>query len=454
MSTVPLAPAPAGLVRRGGAKAEASAPTIVNDVVRTPGRPLDAPTRATMEARLGHDFSRVRVHDDTRAAASAQAVGALAYTVGRDIVFGAGRYAPGTAEGARTLAHELVHVAQSRAAADPARDGRLAVAPREHPREREAAAIAGRARAGRAGVAEGPGMLWRQATAPTVDTAPATAGGAGGADARTRPEDFGITFVVVDHGVSGSVAAQARAQMLETLGSLRPANLAELHNTRVELHIIPEDKKLTDLPEFAALRGTKTFDGRLWDNVRGVGGERVGSTIRYAVAEEEISDWSSSGAKTGGIGGGILGTLAGVGVGVAIGSFAGPLGMLVGGIVSGILGGIGGAVGGAFIGGRAPAGYGPGFTTSHESGHIAGTFALTAPQRAELTALFAARKAAGGPWLPPEWYTSSNEDEYFANCTAAHFGHPRGRSERSQYTRQWLRENDPAMARFLATIYR
>jgi len=69
-----------------------------------------------MEPRFGHDFGRVRVHTNTRAAESAEAVNALAYTVGRNVVFGTGRYEPGTGEGRRLLAHELTHVAQQRQA--------------------------------------------------------------------------------------------------------------------------------------------------------------------------------------------------------------------------------------------------------------------------------------------------------------------------------------------------
>jgi hypothetical protein len=89
-------------------------PPIVHDVLNSSGRPLDAGTRAFMEPRFGHDFSGVRVHTDAKAAESAQAVNALAYTVGRDVVFGAGQYAPGTSEGKRLMAHELTHVVQQR----------------------------------------------------------------------------------------------------------------------------------------------------------------------------------------------------------------------------------------------------------------------------------------------------------------------------------------------------
>jgi len=89
-------------------------PPIVHDVLSSPGQPLDAGTRAFMEPRFRHDFSQVRVHTDARAIESAQAVNALAYTVGRNVVFGAGQCAPGTDEGRRLMAHELTHVVQQK----------------------------------------------------------------------------------------------------------------------------------------------------------------------------------------------------------------------------------------------------------------------------------------------------------------------------------------------------
>jgi hypothetical protein len=76
------------------------------------GQPLDASTRAFFERRLGYDLGSVRVHHDATAQGSARAVGALAYTVGSDVVFGAGRYEPRGERGRHLLAHELVHVAQ------------------------------------------------------------------------------------------------------------------------------------------------------------------------------------------------------------------------------------------------------------------------------------------------------------------------------------------------------
>ena len=89
-----------------------AAPDIVHEVLEEPGKSLEASTREFFEPRLGRDLGSVRVHADARAAESARAVNALAYTVGRDLVFGHGQYAPDAAGGRRLLAHELAHVVQ------------------------------------------------------------------------------------------------------------------------------------------------------------------------------------------------------------------------------------------------------------------------------------------------------------------------------------------------------
>lgn len=91
------------------------APPIVHEVLRSPGQPLDPATRAFMEPRFGHDFGGIRVHSGDLAGESARAANALAYTVGRDVVFGAGQYAPQTHDGRRLLAHELAHTMQQNA---------------------------------------------------------------------------------------------------------------------------------------------------------------------------------------------------------------------------------------------------------------------------------------------------------------------------------------------------
>jgi hypothetical protein len=89
-----------------------TAPSIVNDVLRSPGQPLESRTRARMEQSFGRDFSQVRVHNGAQAARSARAVQAQAYTVGQSIVFDTGRYEPETTSGQRLLAHELTHTIQ------------------------------------------------------------------------------------------------------------------------------------------------------------------------------------------------------------------------------------------------------------------------------------------------------------------------------------------------------
>ncbi|GEM_PF-4633519 len=76
------------------------------------GQPLPAGVRRFFEPRFGADFGAVRVHADPAAAQAARSIGALAYTVGPDIVFGSGQYAPQTGAGQRLLAHELAHVVQ------------------------------------------------------------------------------------------------------------------------------------------------------------------------------------------------------------------------------------------------------------------------------------------------------------------------------------------------------
>jgi hypothetical protein len=111
------------------------APPIVHEVLRSPGRPLDPATRANMESRFDHDFSEVSLHTDTTAVASAQAVNALAYTVGNHVVFGPGQHNPQTAAGRQLLAHELAHTIQQRGNGPTAR---LLIGPSSTPAEQAA----------------------------------------------------------------------------------------------------------------------------------------------------------------------------------------------------------------------------------------------------------------------------------------------------------------------------
>jgi hypothetical protein len=119
----------------------------VHDVINSGGRPLEPDVRADMEARLGHDFSDVRVHDDSAAAGSATEVNAHAYTVGSNVVFQRDKYDPSTPEGKTTLAHELTHVVQQRSGPvdGTSAPGGIKISDPSDRFEREAAANAERA---------------------------------------------------------------------------------------------------------------------------------------------------------------------------------------------------------------------------------------------------------------------------------------------------------------------
>jgi hypothetical protein len=260
-------------------------------------------------------------------------INALAYTVGRHVIFGAGQFRPGTTEGTRLLAHELAHVAQQTS----------------------------------------PGARSLQRKTPST-----------------------LATKVVDHGASADAVDMAKRRMNQVLGSLQDPAAGELKGATVELHIIPHDKKLTDLPEFASLKGTKTFDGRNYDDLRGVGATKINDTIRYAIAEEQLVKVKDM-----------------------------------------------------------PSEYELGFVAAHESGHVVEQFGLNKEQNKALKDAYDERKKAGGPWLNPDWYTSSGTGEYFAQSTAAYFGRPYSSSEddKKTYTREWLKKNDPPMCKLLATVY-
>jgi hypothetical protein len=102
-----------------------TAPEGVGRVLGGAGARLPAGLREDMEQRFGRDFTRVRLHSGAAAEQSARDVYAKAYTVGSDIVFGAGRFAPETLEGRRLIAHELTHVVQQSGLAGESSSGLL-----------------------------------------------------------------------------------------------------------------------------------------------------------------------------------------------------------------------------------------------------------------------------------------------------------------------------------------
>lgn len=98
--------------RENSSKTQLRVPGVVHEVLGSPGQPLDTETRAFMEPRFGQDFSHVRIHTGPKASQSARSIHAHAYTLGKDIVFGEGKYSPDTSNGRHLLAHELTHVVQ------------------------------------------------------------------------------------------------------------------------------------------------------------------------------------------------------------------------------------------------------------------------------------------------------------------------------------------------------
>lgn len=125
-----------------GATGLAEVPPIIHEVLSSPGQSLEPRARAFFEPRFGQDFSQVRVHTDITAAESARAVNALAYTVGRDVVFGEGQYVPHTNEGRILIAHELTHVVQEPSSGLRAKPGLFAMGKRGDVHEWKAGAIA------------------------------------------------------------------------------------------------------------------------------------------------------------------------------------------------------------------------------------------------------------------------------------------------------------------------
>ncbi|MDB4950966.1 MAG: hypothetical protein JWM27_3615, partial [Gemmatimonadetes bacterium] len=204
---------PSPVLRRSASRAgPATAPAVVHDVLRSPGQPLDAGTRAYMEPRFGHSFADVRVHADGAAADSARAVGARAYAVGSNVVFGGGAYAPGSTEGRRLIAHELAHVVQQSAstASPPTVSRSLEVGAVDAPEEREADAAAQVVSAGRA-IEGGLGA----AGAPALRRTPGT-------DAADSWTELGAT--VEADGERSAAANEAVRRMMATASGAELVN--------------------------------------------------------------------------------------------------------------------------------------------------------------------------------------------------------------------------------------
>jgi hypothetical protein len=190
-------------------EATSAVPPIVNEVLASPGQPLDPGIRTSMESRFGHDFSRVRVHTDARAAESARAVNAFAYTVGPDIVFDAGQYTPHTPVGRHLIAHELTHTVQQSRAASSAP---LALGRADDALERRADAAAARAND-------------RSATGPAV-----AAGSAGVPRLQRKSKSEALQEIAADEAIASFIRAFHSSPQTTPTAMLIPAARQLLRN--------------------------------------------------------------------------------------------------------------------------------------------------------------------------------------------------------------------------------
>jgi Domain of unknown function (DUF4157) len=157
-----------------GPSRSATAPPVVNQVLSSPGRALDTPTRSFMEPRFGRDFSGVVIHTDSRAAESARAVDAHAYTVGQHIVFDQGKYDPDSRGGQHLLAHELAHTVQQHGLQRSSENLSLVQTPEYRHLEREADTVAHSLMSGAA--SPGAPALSRHPAQPLLSRADKTEG--------------------------------------------------------------------------------------------------------------------------------------------------------------------------------------------------------------------------------------------------------------------------------------
>ncbi len=216
--------------------AAGEAPQIVREALGSPGQPLDAATRAYFEPRFGRDFSRVRVHTDEPAAASARAIRALAYTAGNDVVFAGGRYSPATGDGRQLLAHELAHVVQQSGSIARQPDPKPPLDPNKDVTTVDAA---GKIQAGQIDSAAGKGVWrvpvlglqkdkkgWAVALAPNI-----------GAPAASSDKDVPVDVLLHLHGF-GAGYRQLKKGEQDFAGVLQPGQLRDVDLYEAEQQLL------------------------------------------------------------------------------------------------------------------------------------------------------------------------------------------------------------------------
>jgi uncharacterized protein DUF4157 len=358
----------------------AAVPPIVHESLRSPGHPLDGFTRTFMESRFRHDFGQVRVHTDAPAAESARAVGALAYTVGPHVVFGAGRYAPSTLAGRRLLAHELGHVIQQRGARNHSSKA-MTVLPADGPTEREAEKAADAVTSGRHAEILGhasQGLALQPETRATEEQTAEAGLLALGHALGSAGRDIGVLRDLYNRGeqaIAQEIARMRAAgvpldEIARRAAVMRTANALDVRRTSGALlskaaELFDRVRGSAARPTYESLRATgrtdaqiiesalrtNRFINRLPSGLRWAG--RGAWVVQGAIAVFVVVSTPEEGRARAAAeeGGGFVGGLAGT---AAVGALCVATGIATGGaalIVCGILGGILGAATGRAAGG-------------------------------------------------------------------------------------------------------
>ena len=223
-----------------GRRESTAVPTVVHEVLQSPGEPLDPRDRQTMEARFQQDFSHVRVHNDGRAADSANMVQARAYTAGSHVVFNRRQYAPATASGRALLAHELTHVVQQAGSAAPLPQQIGAV---DAPAEREAN-VASRFASGDIAVQQRIGeplvqrvpwsMLRPNSPRPEGVRLPGSVSGETGEESRTRrSRNFQVFRAAEEHMVNHYHQRRGRTGVISNVDTIE--EVSDLHGRQGDM---------------------------------------------------------------------------------------------------------------------------------------------------------------------------------------------------------------------------
>jgi len=317
---------------------------------RPAGNPLAAPLQADMGRRFGHDFSQVRVHTDSDAAKSARAMGAQAYTVGNDIAFAAGRFAPSSPAGRHLLAHELAHVVQQHGSAGKVQAKLEASTPGDSS-ERMADAAADAVLGGQAvPVQPRTGMqLARQESGAAVPSTSRRIEGSAAtvswidpsSPAGARVPDPAPPAVVTEPFLTGSTGFRFTNYLHAWCETADGVHLTGngLH-ANSGMYRGPSYMGISSHP-YNLIRSTSPFTE----------GGIEGVDFDQTAGARTISAGALGGAVGAAVGGG-GGAWAGASVGATIGLAGGPIGSLAGGIIGGIVGGVSGYLAGTAVANR------------------------------------------------------------------------------------------------------